>query len=206
MASLYTMINRLQQSGNLARSLKRDTLGRDVEEEKQLIEEARSDYYDEKTAGEIELARRREKSGIFDFGGTLLSGLLTGVGAVSPLVGTAIGGATSYLLKDKYIPDTIPQVINRLPSDMKFHAGAIRDQGRDIATTNLWFSEAARGSEMKRLVDSFSSAWQGADFATTFDLEDLLGGKPDRRLWRRTYPRQEAPEWMQELLEGGTSV
>lgn len=160
--NFYSMITRLQKEGSLDYNLDRGMLGRDVEEEKQDIEEERSLYRSRVDDWELKNKEKGRHRALRGLGGTLFGAAMGAFGPVGYLGGALIGGLASSLGRSSVEPYG-KQIQNTLPGG-KFHMQARKDYGRDIASTNAFIMDAKEGQSMLNLTDSLNDAlniWTG---------------------------------------------
>lgn len=192
MASFAELIGRLEGEQRLQKNLNFASLGMDVEEERQELEEGRSDYFDQVEKAELEMARRarkRAKKGLF---GTLLGAVasFTPLGAVG---GAIVGGIASKAMRDRVKPYGANITMNIDTSDNKFNQGAIRDFTKDIASSNAFIREAQKGQSLLNLTSAFQDAYNVYSFQDTFgdDIRQFVGNtRIGERISNRRLRRQ----------------
>ena len=192
MASFAELIGRLEGEQRLQKNLNFASLGMDVEEERQELEEGRSDYFDQVEKAEIEMAKRarkRAKRGLF---GTLLGAVasFTPLGAVG---GAIVGGLASKAGRDSVKPYGANITMNIDTSDNKFNQGAIRDFTKDIASSNAFIREAQKGQSLLNLTSAFQDAYNVYSFQDTFgdDIRQFVGNtRIGQRIGNRRLERQ----------------
>ena len=192
MASFAELIGRLEGEQRLQKNLNFASLGMDVEEERQELEEGRSDYFDQVEQAELEMARRarkRAKRGLF---GTLLGAVasFTPLGRVG---GAIVGGLASKAMRDTVKPYGANITMNIDTSDNKFNQGAIRDFTKDIASSNAFIREAQKGQSLLNSVSAFQDAYNVFSFQDTFgdDIRQFVGNtRIGERISNRRLERQ----------------
>ena len=191
MASFAELIGRLEGEQRLQKNLNFASLGMDVEEERQELEEGRSDYFDQVEQAELEMARRarkRSKRGLF---GTLLGGIASF--ALGPVGGAIVGGLASKAGRDSVKPYGANITMNIDTSDNKFNQGAIRDFTKDIASSNAFIREAQKGQSLLNLTSAFQNAYNVYSFQDTFgdDIRQFAGStRIGERIGNRMLERQ----------------
>ena len=176
MANFYSMISRLENQGRLGYALDRDMLGRDVEEEKQQIEEARSQYeLDVERADRLMKEKADARSG-WGLAGTVFAGGVSLLNpGLAPWATGLIGGAASALGRSSVKPYT-EQIQNKLPGG-KFHMQARTDHARDIVSTNEFIMQAAEGQNLLNLTNALNDAINVGRFTNAFGDDSLWSSR-----------------------------
>ena len=163
----------------------------DVEEERQELEEGRSDYFDQVEQAELEMARKarkRSRRGLF---GTLLGAVASF--SLGPVGGALLGGLASKAMRDRVKPYGANITMNIDTSDNKFNQGAIRDFTKDVASSNAFIREAQKGQSLLNSVSAFQDAYNIYSFQDTFgdDIRQFVGStRIGERIGNRRLRRQ----------------
>ena len=154
MATFSQLLNRFKAEQNLAQRLSQADLGIAIEEERQDIKKARSDYQAQVEKAEREMAKKARKRGA----GRLLSqivGTAVGLGTGNPMLGAKIaaGGTLATGLAIKPYDDYV---------ESNLEGGRIFKHGRadfeaDINATNQFISDASEGQTLLDLTDALSA-------------------------------------------------
>ena len=154
MATFSQLLNRFKAEQNLAQRLSQADLGIAIEEERQDIKKARSDYQAQVEKAEREMAKKERKRGLGRLASQVI-GTAVGLGTGNPMLGAQIaaGGTLATGLAIKPYDDYV---------ESNLEGGRFFKQGRadfeaDINATNQFISDASEGQTLLDLTDALSA-------------------------------------------------
>ena len=154
MATFSQLLNRFKAEQNLAQRLSQADLGIAIEEERQDIKKARSDYQAQVEKAEREMAKKSRRRGLGRLASQVI-GTAVGLGTGNPMLGAKIaaGGTLATGLAIKPYDDYV---------ESNLEGGRFFKQGRadfeaDINATNQFISDASEGQTLLDLTDALSA-------------------------------------------------
>ena len=154
MATFSQLLNRFKAEQNLAQRLSQADLGIAIEEERQDIKKARSDYQAQVEKAEREMAKKERRRGLGRLASQVI-GTAVGLGTGNPMLGAKIaaGGTLATGLAIKPYDDYV---------ESNLEGGRFFKQGRadfeaDINATNQFISDASEGQTLLDLTDALSA-------------------------------------------------
>ena len=165
MATFSQLLNRFKAEQNLAQRLSQADLGIAVEEERQDIKKARSDYQAQVEKAEREMAKKERRRGLGRLASQVI-GTAVGLGTGNPLLGAKIaaGGTLATGLAVKPYDDYV---------ESNLEGGRFFKQGRadfeaDINATNQFISDASEGQTLLDLTNAFQAGFSAYSLGQAF--------------------------------------
>ena len=180
MATFSQLLSRFKAEQNLAQRLSQTDLGIAVEEERQDIKKARSDYQAQVEKAEREMAKKSRRRGLGRLASQVI-GTAVGLGTGNPMLGAKIaaGGTLATGLAIKPYDDYV---------ESNLEGGRFFKQGRadfeaDINATNQFISDASEGQTLLDLTDALSAGLSAYTMGQAFGEEatEFLLGRQQAR-------------------------
>ena len=168
MATFSQLLNRFKAEQNLAQRLSQTDLGIAVEEERQDVKKARSDYQAQVEKAEREMAKKERKRGLGRLASQVI-GTAVGLGTGNPLLGAKIaaGGTLATGLAVKPYDDYVE---SNLEGGRFFKQGRV-DFEADINATNQFISDASEGQTLLDLTNAFQAGFSAYSLGQAFGTQ-----------------------------------